>query len=97
MPLELRQQKRGAFRTPALMSNRVLHNNFVQDGAVVQGDEEGVPDGPFGGLVVVYGELGVFDAVDLGAEGVDARVGGGCVGADLQKIEMGQERGDGEE
>ena len=59
----------------------ILDFDFVEDGAVIEFDEEGVADGALLGIVVVDAELLVFDTVDLGTECVDARVGGSGIGA----------------
>jgi hypothetical protein len=62
--------------------DRILEDDFVERGAVVQFDEEGIADTAFRGLVIVDTELLVFDAVGLGTQGVNAWVGGGCVGTE---------------
>lgn len=79
--LELGHEEGGALGAAALVADGVLDLDFVEDGAVVELDEEGVADGALLRVVVVDAESLVFDAEDLGAEGVDARVGGGGVGA----------------
>lgn len=81
VPLEFLDQKRGAFHTPALVPHGVLNLDLVEHGAVVERDEERVPDGALGGVVVFRAVARVLDAVDLGPEGVDARVRGGGVRA----------------
>ena len=63
------------------MPDGVLDFDLVEHGAVVELDEERVADGALRGVVVVDAEALVLDAEDLGPEGVDARVGGGFVGA----------------
>ena len=81
MALELLEQKRCALLPPTLVTNRVLDLDLVEDGAVVELDEERVADGALRGVVVVDAEALVLDAEDLGPECVDARVRGGFVGA----------------
>lgn len=54
-----------------------LDDNLVKYGAVVQGDGESVGDGTLAGVVVVLGELGVFDAADALAEVLEKRRGSG--------------------
>lgn len=63
------------------MSNRILNNNLVQDGSIVQLDKKSVADGALLGIVVVGAESLLFDAEDLRAESIDARVRCGSVGA----------------
>ena len=63
------------------MPDGVLDLDLVEHGAVVELDEERVADGALRGVVVVDAEALVLDAEDLGPECVDARVGGGFVGA----------------
>lgn len=66
---------------PPLVSNGILNNNLVQHGAVVQLDQKRISDASLGRIVVVDGEGLVFDTVGLGAESVNAGIGGGCIGA----------------
>ena len=54
-----------------------LDNDLIEEGAVVELDGETVGDGTEGRVVVVSGELGVLDALDLLAEGLDELRGGG--------------------
>lgn len=55
-------------------------DDFVEDGTVVEGYGERVGDCALGGVVVVLGELGVFNALDAFAE-VFEEFGGGGFGA----------------
>lgn len=55
-------------------------DDFVEDGAVVEGYGECVGDCALGGVVVVLCELGIFDALDAFAE-VFEEFGGGGFGA----------------
>ena len=55
-------------------------DDFVEDGAVVEGYGECVGDCALGGVVVVLCELGVFDALDAFAE-IFEEFGGGGFGA----------------
>jgi hypothetical protein len=79
MPLEFLYEQWSTLCPPALMTNGVLNLDFRKDSAVVERDEEGVTDGPFGGFVIVHGEAVILDTKDLGAECVDTRVGGRLV------------------
>lgn len=54
-----------------------LDGHLFKDGAIVEGDGEGVGDGTLGRVVVVLGELGVLDAADALAEVLDERGSGG--------------------
>jgi hypothetical protein len=54
--------------------DRILHNDFVQHGPVVQLDEEGIADAALRGVVIVDAESLVLNAVRLGAQCVDASV-----------------------
>jgi hypothetical protein len=49
------------------MAHGVLHLDLGEDGIVVERNEERVPYGTFGRVVVVDGETFVLNAVDLGA------------------------------
>ena len=60
-----------------LVAERGLDHDFLQYGAVVERDSEGIGDRPFGWVVVGGGEKGVFDAGDAPAEGFDEGGGGG--------------------
>ena len=79
--LELGHEERGALGAAALVADGVLDGDLVEDGAVVELDEEGVTDGAALGVVVLGGVLGLLNAVDLGTEGVDARVSGRGISA----------------
>ena len=79
--LELGHEERSTLSAAAFVANRVLNLDLVEDSAIVQFDEEGVADGALFGVVVFSAVFGLFDAVDLGAERVDAGIGGGGVGA----------------
>jgi hypothetical protein len=70
------------------MTYRILYFDFREDSTVVERDEECVADGAFGWVMVVDRETLVLDAVYLGAEGVDAGVGGGCVCAAVISINI---------
>lgn len=61
------------------MADRVLDDNFLELGSVVQFNEEGVADGSLLGIVVVDAKVLVLNTVGLGAQLVDARVGCGGV------------------
>lgn len=54
-----------------------LDDNLIEEGAVVELNGETVGDGAEGGIVVVGGELGVLNALDLLAKGLDERGSGG--------------------
>lgn len=65
---------------PSLVSNRVLDFYFLQLGAIVQFDGDGIADGPLFGIVILGAETLVFDTADLGTEFVNARIGSGRIG-----------------
>lgn len=65
----------------SLVSNRIFNDNFVQNGSVIQLDEESVADGALLRVVVVRAELLLLNAEDLGTKSVDAWVSSGRVGA----------------
>jgi hypothetical protein len=67
MPLELVDQKRCALSASALVADRVLDLNLVQDGAVVELDKEGVANRSLVRCVVLGAEALVLNAVDLGS------------------------------
>lgn len=56
------------FFAAELVAQRCFNNDFVENGAVVEGYGERVGDCALGGVVVVPGELGVFDALDAFTE-----------------------------
>lgn len=61
------------------MTDRILYGHFVQNGAVVQFNEQSIANAPLLGIMVVNRELLLLDAVDLRPELVNTRVGGGRV------------------
>ena len=69
---EFLDEQRQAFFAAAAMADGVL-DGFLEDCAVVEFDVECVGDGALVGIVVVARELRLFDAVDGGAQGIDAR------------------------
>lgn len=64
--------------TSETVAERSLNGDLLQDGAVVELDGQGVGDGSEGGVMVVLGVLGVLNALDLLAEGLD-ELGGGSL------------------
>lgn len=70
------------------MAKRGLDDGFGHDGAVGEGDCEGVGDGARGGVVVGGCEGGVFDAGDAAPEGFDE---GGCGGGGSVGVVGGEE------
>lgn len=77
MPLVLGQNFRLSLLAAEAVAERGLDNNLIQDSAIVELDSQGVADGTEGRVVVVLGELRVLDALDLLAQGLDQRRGGG--------------------
>ena len=71
---ELLDQQRHAFVAAAAVADGVF-DCFFEHGAIVEIDMESVGDGALVGVVVVGCEARLFDAVDFGAEGIDARIG----------------------
>ena len=74
VPLELVDQEGGSLSAAPLVSNGVLNLNFVEDCAVVELDKESVSDRALLRVVIVNAESRIFNAVNLGAESVNARV-----------------------
>ena len=81
MALELAHEERGALCTAALVTDRVLNDDFVEDSSVGEGNGQRVSDGTLIWVVVVLAELRVLHTGDLGAQFVDAWVGGRFVRA----------------
>ena len=76
MPVELLNEQRNTLGASELVTNRVLNGNLLKDGAVVEGDLDGVSDGTLVGIVVL-GAVGlVLDTLHLGTELIDPGVGG---------------------
>lgn len=71
---KLLQQKWGALGSAPLVPNRILDFDFVQHGAVVEGDEQSIGDIPLRRLVVVDAILLVFNTSDLGTQLVNTWV-----------------------
>lgn len=65
------------------MSDRVFDLDLLEDSSIIKLDKKSVADGPLLGIMIVHAEALLFDAVNLGTEGIDARVGGCLVGASL--------------
>ena len=65
-------EQRQAFFAAAAMAYGVL-DGFFEDRAVVEFDMKRVCDGALVGIVIVARELRLFNAVDGGAQGIDAR------------------------
>lgn len=65
MSLELSVQKRNTLFTSSLVSNRIRKDDFIHDGSIVKGDGQGVSDESLVGIMVLGGELFIFDALDL--------------------------------
>ena len=77
MTLVLLKNDRLSLLTSETVAKRSLNSNLVKDGAVVELDGEGVGDGSESGVMVVLGVLGVLNALDLLAEGLDELRGSG--------------------
>lgn len=69
--LVFRQNLRLSLLTTETVAKGSFNGNFVEDGTVVQGDGKSVGDGTLCGVVVVDGELRVFDTLDALAEVFD--------------------------
>ena len=83
VPLELGHEKRSALLAAALVANRVLNLDLVEDSAVVELDKESVGDGALSGIMVVDAVLRLLDTVNLGTERINAGVGGGGISVRL--------------
>lgn len=67
------------------MANGVLNLNLIKDGAIVEFNKESVANGAPLRIMILHAEAAVFNAVDLSTEGVNARIGGGGIGAKKKK------------
>src|SRR5437773_10768013 len=76
---ELRFEQRDALLAAATVTDRVLDNDFGQAVAVLEVDGKRVRDAALLGIVVILRELRVLDADDLGAQRIEARIGGHAV------------------
>lgn len=83
MPLKLAQQERSSLSPPALVANRVLDRNLIQDSAVVELDANGVSNRTLLGVMVIDRVDVVLSASDLGSQGVNARVSGRGISAEV--------------
>jgi len=83
--MELGKQERSAFLATALVPDWVLNLNFVNHSAIVQLDEQRISDRAFFRIMVLNTEALVLDAINLGAERIDARVSGRLVRAAVVK------------
>src|SRR4051812_26104018 len=63
--LEFFHEQRHAFLAAALVADRVFDNHFGELRSIRQLDGQRIGDRALRGIVVVLGELGVFDATDL--------------------------------
>lgn len=63
--------------TSETVAERSLNGNLLEEGAVVELDGQGVGDGSERGVVVILSVLGVLNALDLLAEGLDELRGSG--------------------
>ena len=77
MPLVLSQDLGLSLLASQAVAEGRLDDFFLEDGAVLERDGEGVGDGALLRVVVVLGELWVLDAADALAEGLDELGGGG--------------------
>lgn len=75
--LVLGHDLRLGFLAAQAMAQRGLHDGFLQYGAVIKGDGEGVGNRACSRVVVGGGEEGIFDAGDAPAERLDKWGGGG--------------------
>jgi hypothetical protein len=60
--------------TSKSVANGDVDKDFIENGSVVQGHGKAVADRSFGGVVVVQGNLRVFDTIHFVAEGIDSRI-----------------------
>jgi hypothetical protein len=80
-PLELVYQQRDSFGSPPLMSNRILYFNFIKHRPIVEGHQEGVPDGTLRWVMVIDAKSVIFFTEDLGTKSINPRIGGGGIRA----------------
>src|SRR5690242_15871450 len=64
MPLVLSKNLRFGLLSSQPVAQRCLNHLLFQHGSVLQGHGEGIRDGSLFWVMVVFGELGVFDARD---------------------------------
>lgn len=84
VPLEFVDQERGAFRSSALVANRVLNFDLVQYSTIIQLDQQSITDGAFIGFVIFYAEALIFYAVDFATQSINAGIRSGSVGANAK-------------
>lgn len=58
------------------MADGVFDLDLVEDGPIIKFNKEGIANGALLWIVVLYTESAVFNTVDLGAEGINARISG---------------------
>jgi hypothetical protein len=63
------------------VSNRVLNLDFIEHSPVIECHEESVPNGPLRRVVIFYAKTLFFNTKDFSTKSVNARVGGGRIGA----------------
>ena len=76
---ELFDQQRHAFLAPAPMPDRIFDHDFAGAAAIGEFDRDGVGDRALLRIEIVFRERLVFDAHHLGAQRVDAGIGGNAV------------------
>lgn len=81
IPLEFVDQERGAFRSSALVANRILNFNFVQYSTIIQLDQQSITDGALIGFVIFYAKAFIFYAVYLGTQSINTGIRSGGIGA----------------
>lgn len=64
------------------MANGVLDDNLIENGTIVERDEESVADASLLGIMVVHAECLVLDTVNLSTERIDTRIRCGGVSAE---------------
>ena len=81
-PLKFVDQQRGSLISSSLVSYGVLNFDFIKNGAIVQLDQEGVPNRTFGGIMIFNSKALIFNAKDLGSQSIDPRIRGSCIGTE---------------
>jgi hypothetical protein len=70
------------------MSNGIFNFNFIQNGAIVQLNQEGVADGTFGRVMVFHAEAFLLYTVDLGTEGINTWISSRSVCAERITVQL---------
>jgi len=65
------------------VTHGVLNLDFVEDRSIVKFDQKGITNRSLGGFVIFNAEFLFLYTVDLGPEGIYARIGSGRIGTKI--------------